>query len=55
MVLFKTLRQGITWDNIDLGHITLDFHEHCDGKAYVEFGAGKYLKYIGRNVNLNFD
>jgi hypothetical protein len=40
---------------IDLGNIYLVFHDHCDGKAYVEMSSGEYLKYLGRNVNLNFD
>jgi len=40
---------------IDLGDIYLSFHDRCDGKAYVNFAAGKYLNYIGRNVNLHFN
>lgn len=42
-------------DGIDLGHITLDFHNACDGQAYVEFATGKYLPYIRRDVNLNLN
>ncbi len=42
-------------DHIDIGHITLDFHHQCDGRAYVEAAFGKYLKYFGRHVNLNFN
>jgi hypothetical protein len=41
--------------SIDLGNIYLTFHGHCDGKGYVEFGTGEYLKYSGRNVNLHFN
>jgi hypothetical protein len=32
----------------------LNFHERCDGKAFVEFSSGKYLTSNHRNVNLNF-
>jgi hypothetical protein len=39
---------------IDLGHIFLNFHERCDGKAYVEFATGKYLLSFHKDVNLNF-
>lgn len=39
---------------LDLGHIFLNFHDKCDGKAYVEFATGKYLTSNHRNVNLNF-
>jgi hypothetical protein len=38
----------------DLGHIFLNFHDRCDGKAYVEFATGKYLTSNHGNVNLNF-
>ncbi len=41
-------------DILDLGHIFLNFHERCDGKAYVEVATGKYLASNHRNVNLNF-
>lgn len=41
--------------SIDLGNIYLTFHDICDGKAYVEFGTGEYLKYSGRHVNLHFN
>ena len=40
-------------EEIDLGHIFLNFHERCDGKAYVELSTGKYLTSIHKNVNLN--
>lgn len=39
---------------VDLGHIFLNFHESCDGKAYVEFATGKYLLSFHKDVNLNF-
>jgi len=39
----------------DLGHIFLNFHERCDGKAYVEMATGKYLTSNHKNVNLNFE
>jgi hypothetical protein len=38
----------------DLGNIFLNFHDRCDGKAYVEFSSGKYLTSNHKNVNLNF-
>ena len=38
----------------DLGHIFLNFHTRCDGKAYVEIATGKYLTSNHKNVNLNF-
>ncbi|MCK4664092.1 MAG: hypothetical protein KAT68_14585 [Bacteroidales bacterium] len=40
---------------IDLGNIVLNFHEACDGKAYVEVACGKYLSCNGKNVNLNLN
>jgi hypothetical protein len=40
---------------IELGNILLNFHDRCDGKAYVEFSSGEWFNYIGRNVNLNFE
>ena len=48
----QNLKAGTT---IDLGNISLSFHNSCDGKAYVNFAAGEYLNYIGRNVNLQFN
>ena len=39
----------------DLGHIFLNFHDKCDGKAYVEVSTGKYLTSNHKNVNLNFN
>jgi hypothetical protein len=41
--------------SVDLGNIYLKFHDNCDGKAYVEFGTGEYLKYSARHINLNFN
>jgi hypothetical protein len=49
----QNLKAGTT--TIDLGNIYLSFHDRCDGKAYVNFAAGEYLNYIGRNVNLQFN
>lgn len=49
----QNLKAGTT--TIDLGNIYLSFHDSCDGKAYVNFAVGEYLKYIGRNVNLQFN
>jgi hypothetical protein len=40
---------------IDLGHIMLDFHDQCDGKADVDFVAGKYFSSNLNTVNLNFN
>lgn len=42
-------------DGINLGNILISFHDHCDGKAYVDVATGDYLKYFGKQVNLNFD
>jgi hypothetical protein len=42
--------------SVDLGHITLNFHEDCDGQARASFAFGeKYIQYNGRDVNLNFN
>ena len=41
--------------DIDLGHIFLNFHDKCDGKAFVEIATGKYLSSSRRTVNLNFN
>jgi len=38
----------------DLGNIFLNFYDRCDGKAFVEFSSGKYLKSFHKNVNLHF-
>ena len=38
----------------DLGHIFLNFHEECDGKAFVEIATGKYRYSFRKNVDLNF-
>jgi hypothetical protein len=42
-------------NSINLGDIYLRFHDRCDGKAYVEFAAGEYFNYIGRDVNLQLN
>ena len=41
--------------SIDLGNIFLQFHQKCDGEAHVKTSFGKYLKYLQRDVNLNFN
>jgi hypothetical protein len=45
----------MTGNGVDLGHISLDFHNTCDGQAYVDFAIDSYFPYIGRDVNLNFE
>ncbi len=40
-------------ENIDLGTLLLNFHNNCDGKAYVEVATGEYFNSIRRNINLN--
>ena len=42
-------------DDIDFDHITLSFHENCDGKAFVEAAIGQYFLYNRRNVKLNLN
>ncbi len=42
-------------EGVDLGHISLDFHSECDGKADVKFATGKYVSSNGRAVNIHFD
>jgi len=39
-------------ENIDLGTLLLNFHDDCDGKAYVEVATGEYFRSIRRNINL---
>jgi len=41
--------------SVDLGNITLDFHNTCDGKALVELATGKYLASTGQNIDLNWN
>jgi hypothetical protein len=41
-------------EDTDLGHIFLNFHETCDGKAFVELASGKYIWAIRGNVDLDF-
>ena len=41
-------------DKLNLGNIILNFHDKCDGKAYVEFASGEYVTSNHRYVNLNF-
>jgi hypothetical protein len=38
---------------LDLGHIMLNFHEPCNGKAFAEMAYGKYWSSFHRYVNLN--
>jgi len=40
---------------VELGNILLNFHDRCDGKAYVEISSGEWFNYVGRHVNLNFN
>ena len=40
---------------IDLGNITLDFHNSCDGRAKVLVATGKYLGSNGKNIELDWD
>ena len=40
---------------LDLGHIFLNFHDLCDGKAFVEVATGKYITSNRRDVNINFN
>jgi len=49
----QNLKAGTS--TIDLGNIYLRFHDRCDGKAYVEFAAGEYFNYTGRDINLQFN
>jgi hypothetical protein len=51
VAFMQNLKAG---SDLDLGDIYLDFHDKCDGKAYVEVSSGEYLKYLRRNVNLHF-
>jgi len=40
--------------SVDLGNITLHFHNTCDGKALVVVATGKYLFSNGKNIDLNW-
>ena len=35
------------------GKIVLDFHDECDGKAYINFATGIYFKSSRSNISLN--
>jgi hypothetical protein len=37
---------------LDLGHILLDFNENCDGRAFVNLGLGKYLRFNQQYIDL---
>ena len=39
----------------DLGNITFEFRDECDGKAKVIVATGKYVGSNGRSINLNWD
>lgn len=41
--------------SVDLGNITLNFHNTCDGKAQVVVATGKYLTSNGKNVSLDWN
>lgn len=41
--------------SVDLGHITLDFHDECDGRADVKVATGKYITSNGKNINLHWN
>jgi hypothetical protein len=40
--------------SVDLGNITLQFHNTCDGKAQVVLATGKYFTSNGKNVDLGW-
>jgi len=39
---------------VDLGNITLGFHDSCDGRAYVDLATGKYVSSTGSTTALNW-
>ena len=41
--------------SVDLGNITLNFHNTCDGKAQVVVATGKYLTSNGKNISLDWN
>jgi hypothetical protein len=41
--------------SVDLGNITLGFHNTCDGRANVKVATGKYVGSNGKNISLNFN
>ncbi len=40
---------------VDLGNLTLQFHNECDGGADVMIATGKYVGSNGRNISLNWN
>lgn len=41
--------------SIDLGNITLEFHDACDGRAKIDLATGKYITSNGSSVALNWN
>jgi hypothetical protein len=41
--------------SVDLGNITLNFHNSCDGKALVVLATGNYFQSTGRSIDLNWN
>jgi|GEM_PF-1790421 len=41
--------------SVDLGNITLEFHNACDGKAHVDLATGKYVTANGSALTLNWN
>lgn len=44
-----------TGSSVDLGNITVNFHNTCDGKATIILATGKYLASTGSTVILNWN
>jgi hypothetical protein len=41
--------------SVDLGNITLEFHDACDGRASVKVATGKYVTSNGKNIDLHWN
>ena len=41
--------------SVDLGNITVNFHNACDGKAQILLATGKYLTSTGKNIELDWN
>jgi len=41
--------------SVDLGNITMNFHDTCDGKANVKIATGKYVSSNGKNILLGWN
>jgi len=39
---------------VDLGNITLSFHDSCDGRAHIDLATGKYISSTGSTTALNW-